>query len=71
MQRIVPTSYPVAFRIADFHHNMSGATLPSEVLLSARLDADGDAATRQPGDLAGRAAQPARPGQTNVLITLQ
>jgi hypothetical protein len=41
-----------------------------EFQLSARLDADGDAGSRNPGDLQGRASDPHAPGAKGVRIVL-
>jgi hypothetical protein len=40
------------------------------VRLSARLDADGNATSRQPGDLIGAAGQEVSPGASGVEIVL-
>ena len=47
-------------------------TLPFEgpVLLSARLDADGEPLTRAPGDLQGRVPGEMLPGATGVILTI-
>ena len=38
--------------------------------LSARVDADGNATSREPGDLQGAAATPVDPGATDVTIRI-
>ncbi len=42
-------SFPLSFEIGSAH-SMTGGALPESVLLEARLDDDGDAATRTPND---------------------
>jgi hypothetical protein len=42
-----------------------------ELRLSARLDGDGDAASRQPGDLQGEAPGTFAPGASGVTIVLE
>jgi hypothetical protein len=47
-------------------------TVPFEgpLQLSVRLDADGNAMTRAPGDLHGETAQPHQPGESGVAIVI-
>ena len=40
------------------------------ITLSARLDSDGNAMTKLPGDLAGAAASPAAPGTEGLYVIL-
>ncbi len=40
------------------------------LLLTARVDADGNASSREPGDLTGAAAAPVEPGATGVTIRI-
>ena len=47
--RLAATSFPLAFEISSAN-SMTGDPLPQALLLEARLDDDGDAATRTPND---------------------
>jgi cytochrome c-type biogenesis protein CcmH len=47
--RLGASSFPVSFEIGS-QNSMTGGALPEAVLLEARLDDDGDAATRTPND---------------------
>jgi hypothetical protein len=48
------------------------AELPfaGEIRISARVDSDGDAASRSPGDLQGRAEMPHSPGDRGVVLVI-
>jgi cytochrome c-type biogenesis protein CcmH len=67
--RLPATGFPRAFRL-DRSHAMMGAALPAKVALSARLDADGNVATKQPQDLVGGAAAAVGLGSDGVEIVL-
>jgi tetratricopeptide (TPR) repeat protein len=49
VQRLIPRSLPLRFAIGE-DDSMTGDALPEEVLVEARLDADGDPATRPSTD---------------------
>jgi cytochrome c-type biogenesis protein CcmH len=49
VKRIAVSSFPVSFDIGAAD-SMSGEAIPAEVLIEARLDADGDPVTRPPTD---------------------
>ena len=49
VKRLVPSSFPVRFEIGEAD-SMTGEPLPDAVLVDARLDADGDPASRPPSD---------------------
>ena len=65
VRRIDNPTFPTDLSLDD-SHSMLGRPLPEEGTLSARLDVDGDASTRDPGDLAAEA--PTRRGETVVLV---
>lgn len=47
--RLPAAGFPLRFELGD-GQSMSGAPLPDQLRLDARVDADGDAATKDPGD---------------------
>ncbi len=47
--RLAANRFPLSFEIGS-RDSMTGGALPEAVLLEARLDDDGDAATRAPND---------------------
>jgi hypothetical protein len=49
---------------------VQGIPFAGEIQLSVRLDGDGDAMTRRPGDLSGSAQAPVEPGTRGVRIVL-
>jgi tetratricopeptide (TPR) repeat protein len=48
-RRLAATGFPLAFEIGQ-GDSMTGASIPTSVVLEARLDTDGDLATRPPSD---------------------
>jgi len=52
VKRLVVGSFPLAFELSD-GDSMDGTPLPDSLRLDARLDADGDAATKDPNDPKG------------------
>jgi tetratricopeptide (TPR) repeat protein len=54
VRRISGASFPLSFEIGTAD-SMTGEPIPDKVLIEARLDTDGDAATRPPSDPYGRA----------------
>lgn len=51
--RLDAQSFPVAFQLSQANVMLEGLVFDGEVNLSARLDNDGNAMTRNPGDLTG------------------
>jgi cytochrome c-type biogenesis protein CcmH/NrfG len=64
----LPASFPQAFTIGAAD-SMTGEALPKSVSIEARVDADGDAATRDPGDPIA-AADNVATGATNLRLRL-
>ena len=68
VKKLPVTSFPMEFRIGPGNAMMGGAT-PAEVVISARIDADGNAMTRSENDVEGKSAT-LKPGTTGVSITI-
>jgi tetratricopeptide (TPR) repeat protein len=68
VQRLQPTAFPLSFRIGPAHA-MLGGDPPAKLVLTARIDRDGDPTTKGPDDLEGRSGVVA-PGAADVRITL-
>lgn len=67
----VPTpSFPHRFEIGQAEVMIPTLVFEGEIKLSARLDSDGNAMTKLPGDLIGAVATPLAPGATNVTLRL-
>lgn len=70
VQRIASPSLPMRFAIGPGDRMGRRVPFAGEFQLSARLDADGDASSRNPGDLQGRAPGTYAPGASGVRIVL-
>jgi len=68
--RVAEPSFPLSFEIGPENRMIPTIPFAGELQLSARLDQDGDAASRAPGDLQGVAEGAHAPGATGVTITL-
>jgi cytochrome c-type biogenesis protein CcmH len=68
--RVAEPSFPLSFEIGPANRMIRTIPFVGELRLTARLDQDGDAASRTPGDLHGAAEGAHRPGATGVTITL-
>ena len=63
-------SFPFDFEIGPGDRMTESVPFAGPLRISARLDGDGNASTRAPGDLHGSAPEAAIPGSTDVLVTL-
>jgi hypothetical protein len=70
VQRIAAPSFPLSFEIGPGDRMGQRVPFVGEFQLSARLDTDGDAGSRNPGDLQGRAPGGHAPGASDVTIVL-
>lgn len=67
----VPTpSFPHAFEIGQAQVMIPTLQFAGEIKLSARLDSDGNATTKLPGDLVGSVANSLVPGSQGVVLVL-
>jgi hypothetical protein len=69
VQRISPSTFPMEYSIGPEDAMMGPAPFPDRVVVEARLDADGDPLSRDPGDLSARSG-PVPPGSEAVTLTL-
>ncbi len=70
VQRIPQPRFPLEFALGPEHRMIQTLPFAGELQLTARLDSDGDAGSRTPGDLQGKAAGAHVPGATGVVILL-
>jgi hypothetical protein len=70
VKRLVPGAFPTSFEIGPQDAMMEGRPFEGAILLSARIDADGDPLTRGPEDLAASVDSPVEPGASGVELTL-
>ena len=68
--RVADPRFPLSFEIGPENRMIQSIPFAGELRLSARLDQDGDAASRTPGDLQGSAEGAHAPGATGVTVTL-
>ena len=70
VKRIASPSFPVEFSIGPEDRMIQSVPFDGPFQVTARLDADGDAMTREPGDLSGNAPERVTPGVEGLSITL-
>jgi hypothetical protein len=70
VKRIEAPRFPLDFEIGPADRMLASVPFAGAVRLSARLDADGNATSRTPGDLMGVAGQAVPPGASGVEIVL-
>lgn len=69
VQRVPVESFPWTFTLGPANAMIAGVPTPAELVITARIDRDGDAKTKSADDLVGQSA-PLKPGAANVNITL-
>jgi len=70
VKRIESPKFPVEFSLGPDDRMIKQMPFVGPIQLSARLDADGNAMTRAPGDLQGQAPDAHQPGDTGIAITI-
>lgn len=70
VQRIASPRFPLEFSIGPEDRMIQTLPFAGELQISARLDTDGNALSREPGDLEGRAAGAVSPGASGVAVVL-
>jgi cytochrome c-type biogenesis protein CcmH len=70
VRRIASPRFPLEFSLGPEDRMIQGLPFAGELRISARLDADGNALSRQPGDLEGRAERTVAPGASGVAVVL-
>lgn len=68
--RISSPSFPLPFELGPQNAMMPGTTISGQMDLSARLDRDGDALTRDAGDLSGALSGPIFAGSSGIRLVL-
>jgi hypothetical protein len=71
VKRLPPGPFPLEFEIGPGDAMLAGQPFVGPLLLSARVDGDGDPLTRSPTDLAAQASAPLEPGARGVELVLQ
>ena len=70
VKRIPAPHFPLAFRIGPDDRMLQAMPFSGPFRLSARVDADGNATTRTPGDLEGRVGRTLQPGDSGVELVI-
>jgi hypothetical protein len=68
--RVPQPQFPYAFELSQANVMIPSLRFSGEMDVTARLDSDGNAMTKDATDLEGRAAAARRPGDSGVLIVL-
>jgi len=69
-RRLPVTELPLEFELGPNDRMVEGVPFQGPFQLVARIDADGNATTRTPGDLQGASLAPVNPGDTDVTLVL-
>ncbi len=70
VKRIDAPRFPVDFELTPADRMIQALPWQGPLVLTARLDRDGNASSREPGDLQGRAREPIAPGAEGVRVVL-
>ena len=70
VRRMASPRFPLEFEIGQENVMIPSMRFEGAIALTARLDSDGNAMTRLPGDLSGAVATPLSPGAEGALLTL-
>lgn len=70
VKRVSGVTFPYEFRLASDDVMMPNAPVPEALSVSARVDQDGDAISRSPGDLMGMVKTPVAKGSSGVELVL-
>lgn len=70
VKRIDAPSFPVDFELTPADRMIQALPWGGPLVLTARLDRDGNATSREPGDLQGRASELVSPGAEGVQVVL-
>jgi cytochrome c-type biogenesis protein CcmH len=70
VKRIPEPSFPLDFEIGPDDRMIQTIPFQGPLQISARVDGDGNATSREPGDLSGAAAGPVEPGAAGVTIRI-
>jgi hypothetical protein len=69
--RVPAPQFPFAFELSQANVMIPSLRFEGEMDVTARLDSDGNAMTKDPRDLEGRSAAARKPGDTGVVIVLE
>jgi cytochrome c-type biogenesis protein CcmH len=70
VRRIASPTFPLEFSIGPGDRMIESMPFVGPLNVTARLDSDGNATSRSPGDLQGAAGAPVNPGASGVVVVL-
>ena len=70
VKRIPSPRFPLDFELGPDDRMIQAMPFAGPLTVSARVDADGNAMTRTPGDLLGEAASPVEPGASGIDLVI-
>jgi hypothetical protein len=69
VKKLTVSKFPLEFELDSRDAMMAGTQLAGKVVVTARVDKDGDAMSKNPGDVTGQ-SKPLEPPQKNVVVDL-
>jgi hypothetical protein len=69
VRKLTVGSWPLPFSVDSRDAMLAGTTLSGKVVVTVRVDKDGDAITKNPGDVVGQ-SKPLEPPSKNVVVQL-
>ena len=70
VRRIADPRFPLEFTLGPEHRMAQSVPFVGPFTLTARVDADGNAMTREPGDLQGMSVEQHSPGDTGIELVI-
>ncbi|NNL66659.1 MAG: hypothetical protein HKP30_10480 [Myxococcales bacterium] len=70
VKRISEPRFPLPFELGPGDRMIQAIPFEGPLLLTARVDGDGNATSREPGDLLGSLADPVDPGASGITLRL-
>ena len=70
VKRVLDPRFPMEFSLGPEDRMIQAVPFVGPLPITARVDGDGHATSRSPGDLQGAAPDPVEPGATDVVVTL-
>ena len=69
VQKLTVDKFPLKFSLDSRDAMLAGTTLSGKVVVTVRVDKDGDAITKNPGDVTGQ-SKPVEPPKKDVVVSL-
>src|SRR4029077_3589616 len=68
--KMTPSAFPISYSLSQQNVMMPGMSFDGDVDITVRIDKDGDAMTKNPGDLFGKTQKPVTVGANNADVTI-